>query len=146
VSKEVPRQGAVSTGQLIETALPFEAGDLSGVPPDLLVVNDFSDIPEATSGPACEGPQGPETTLRDVRAARSLLYNRLLLEVVQRRIERAETITLSYLLRQGDTSAQLGPYLVEVDEAQSIAITKTGDDGWRQLYLPELESGPSVRA
>lgn len=78
--------------------------------------------------------------LRDVRAIRSLLYNRLLLEAVQRRIEKAEVIILSFLLTQGNASAQIGPYFVELDATQHLTITKTEDDGWCQLYFPELDT------
>ncbi len=84
----------------------------------------------------------PRATIRDIRAARSLLYNRLLLEVVQRRIENAEAIVLSYLLTQEDTSAQIGPYLIEMDASDEINVTKTEDeDGWFQLYFSNLEEG-----
>lgn len=85
----------------------------------------------------------PRATHREVRAIRSLLYNRLLLEAVQRRIEKAEAIIISYLLTQDDTSAQIGSYLVEVDTDHSIGVTKTGNDnGWRQPHFPELETIP----
>ena len=84
----------------------------------------------------------PKPTIREVRAARSLLYNRLLLEMVQRRIEKAEAIVLSYLLTQEDTSAQIGPYLIEMDANDEINVTKTEDeDGWFQLYFSNLEEG-----
>ncbi len=87
--------------------------------------------------------EGPKPTIREVRAIRSLLYNRLLLEAVLRRIEKAEAIILSYLLTQDDTSAQIGPYLVEVEADHSLDVTKTGDDdGWRQSYFPEIETIP----
>ena len=38
------------------------------------------------------------------------MYNRLLLEVVQRRIEKAEAIIRSYLLTQGSGTVRIGPY------------------------------------
>jgi hypothetical protein len=83
----------------------------------------------------------PRPTIREVRAIRSLLYNRLLLEVVQRRIEKAEVIILSYLLIQGETGAQIGPYLVEVDADHGIGVTRIADDdGWHQPYFPEMET------
>lgn len=86
-----------------------------------------------------------KATLRDIRAARSLLYNRLLLEVVQRRIENAEAIVLTYLVTQEGTSAQIGPYLVEVDAANDISVTKIGgNDGWKQPHFPELEPVPEA--
>ena len=83
----------------------------------------------------------PGPTIREVRAIRSLLYNRLLLEVVQRRIEKAEVIILSYLLLQGETGAQIGPYLVEVDADHGIGVTRIADDdAWHQPYFPEMET------
>lgn len=82
----------------------------------------------------------PKAALRDVRAVRSLLYNRLLLEVAQRRIEKAEAVIFAYLLTQGSASAQIGPYLVEADAAQHLTVTKTEDDGWYQLYFSELDT------
>lgn len=82
----------------------------------------------------------PQPTVREARAIRSLLYNRLLLEAVQRRIEKAEAIILSYLLTQEGACAQIGPYWVEVDADGRIGLTKTADDnGWSQLYFPEVE-------
>lgn len=87
----------------------------------------------------------PKATLREVRAVRSLLYNLLLLEAVQRRIEKAESIVLSFLLIQDSASAQIGPYLVEADAANHISVTKTGDDdGWKQPYFPEMEEVSSA--
>lgn len=100
---------------------------------------------EAVSQPNSPEIVKPKATLRDIRAARSLLYNRLLLEVVQRRIENAEAIVLSYLVTQEGTSAQIGPYLVEVDAANDISVTKIGgNDGWKQPHFPELEPVPEA--
>ena len=82
----------------------------------------------------------PKATLRDVRAVRSLLYNRLLLEVAQRRIEKAEAVIFAHLLTQGGASAQIGPYLVEADATQHLTVTKTEDDGWYQPYFSELDT------
>ena len=81
----------------------------------------------------------PKATIRDIRAVRSLLYNRLLLETVLKRIEKAEAIVLSYLLTQDRSAAQIGPYLVEVDPDNYIHLTMTDSDGWRQLHIPEPE-------
>lgn len=87
----------------------------------------------------------PGPTIREVRAIRSLLYNRLLLEVVQRRIEKAEVIILSYLLLQGEAGAQIGPYLVEVDADHRIDVTRIAeDDGWHQPYFPEMETSSTA--
>lgn len=98
-----------------------------------------------TTEPHIAEREVPKATIRDVRAVRSLLYNLLLLEAVQRRIEKAESIILSFLLIQDSASAQIGPYLVSVDDANHIIVTKTGDDdGWKQPYFPEMEEVSSA--
>lgn len=85
----------------------------------------------------------PRVTLREVRATRSLLYNRLLLEAVQRRIEKAEAIILSYLLTCDSLSAQMGPYFVWLAEDNKVEALKTlSDDDWRQLHFSEMELNP----
>lgn len=89
--------------------------------------------------------EAPKATIREVRAVRSWLYNLLLLEVVERRIEKAESIIHRFLLIQDSASAQIGPYLVEVDAADHITVTKTGDDDeWKQPYFPEIERDSGV--
>lgn len=82
----------------------------------------------------------PKATPRVRRAVRSLFLNRLLLERVLVRIEKAEAIITSYLLAQGDTKAQIGPYLVEMDEDNRINLTPTEDDGWQQMRIPGLDT------
>lgn len=87
----------------------------------------------------------PKPTVRELRAVRSLLYNRLLMEVVQRRIEKAEAVILSYLLTQANPFSQIGPYFVELGEDHFLGVTKIEDDsGWCQLYFPELKSDSEV--
>lgn len=100
--------------------------------------NDGNDVVPADLGSV--ELEKPKPTIRELRAARSLLYNRLLLEAVQRRIEKAEAIILSYLLTQANSVAQIGPYFVELNEDLSLGVTKTEDeDGWHQLYFSEIE-------
>lgn len=82
----------------------------------------------------------PKATPRVRRAVRSLFLNRLLLERVLVRIEKAEAIITSYLLAQGDTKAQIGPYLVEMDEDNRINLTPTEDDGWQQMRIPGVDA------
>lgn len=88
----------------------------------------------------------PKATPRVRRAVRSLFLNRLLLERVLLRIEKAEAIILSYLLAQGDSKAQIGPYQVELDECNQIGLTPTEDDGWQQMRIPGVDtlSGPAL--
>lgn len=81
----------------------------------------------------------PKATPRVRRAVRSLFLNRLLLERVLARIEKAEAIITSYLLAQGDSKAQIGPYLVELDEDSRINLTPTEDDGWQQMRIPGVD-------
>jgi hypothetical protein len=134
-------QTPLFTGELVETASPSLSGALpTGENTALATEYEQPTVPSATVGSIHEERETPKATLREVRAVRSLLYNQLLLEVVQRRIEKAETIILSYLLTQGDTEAQIGPYLVVIDAAHHIDVTKTSDDGWYQLYFPEVDS------
>lgn len=82
----------------------------------------------------------PRATHRVRRAVRSLFLNRLLLERVLIRVERAEAIIASYLLAQGDLKTQIGPYYVELDECNRISLTPTEDDGWRQMRIPEVDT------
>lgn len=134
-------QTTLFTGELIETTPPpsmaatpaSETGELSED-------NRFPTTTSVSAEPILVERETPKATLRDVRAVRSLLYNRLLLEVVQRRIEKAEATILSYLLTQSTTSAQIGPYLVELDASDRIGLTQTETDGWYQLYFSELET------
>ena len=90
-------------------------------------------------------PETPKPTIRELRAVRSLIYNRLLLEIVQRRIEKAEAVILSYLLTQENSFSQIGPYFIELGEDHFLEVTKIEDDsGWCQLYFPEWESVSEV--
>lgn len=81
-----------------------------------------------------------KATPRVRRAVRSLFLNRLLLERVLARIEKAEAIITSYLLAQGDSKAQIGSYLVELDEDNRINLTPTEDDDWQQMRIPGVDS------
>ena len=140
MAKEVtPAQALLFTGELHETA----SSALIEAPPTIAVEEDCQESEPPISTHAISHTrerETPQVTRREVRAARSLLYNRLLLEVIQRRIEKAEAIVLSFLLMQDEATAQIGPYLVEIDTTNSIAVTKTDDDdGWKQPYFPEIE-------
>lgn len=85
--------------------------------------------------------QVPKPTLREVRAASSLLRNRLQLEAIERRIQKTTAIIVSYLLTQDSLSAQIGPYFVWLNEQNTIEAVRTlSDDDWQQLYLPKIES------
>jgi len=100
-------------------------------------------FPQPAGQSAITESEAPAPTLREVRALRSLLYNRLLLEVVQRRIEKGTATILSYLLTQEGLSAQIGPYFVWLDEDNNIEALRTlSDDDWQQLYFPEIEPKP----
>ncbi len=81
-----------------------------------------------------------KATPRVRRAVRSLFLNRLLLERVLARIEKAEAIITSYLLAQGDSKAQIGPYLVELDDRNQISMTPTENDGWQQMRIPGVDT------
>lgn len=102
-------------------------------------------VPPPADQSAITRREAPAPTLREVRALRSLLYNRLLLEVVQRRIEKAEATILSYLLTQEGSSAQIGPYFVWLAEDNNIeALRILSDDDWQQLCFPEMEMIPAA--
>lgn len=79
--------------------------------------------------------EGPETTIRLVRAIRSLAYNRRLQPLVEDRIERAEATIRNYLLLQDTTEAQIGPYEMKVDREGEIEVSQLAQDGWRQMQL-----------
>jgi len=87
--------------------------------------------------------RAPAPGLREVKAVSSLLRNRLLLEVVERRIQKTSAIILSFLLTQEGLSAQIGPYLVWLAEGNKIEALKTlSDDDWQQLHFPEMKLNP----
>lgn len=143
MTKEILRQGDLFTSQLIESISPCGVEARAREAADIHADSGPQSAPDIST----ESVQGerPRATLRDIRAVRSLLYNRLLLEVVQRRIEKAETIILSYLLTQGSTTAQIGPYWVELDATDHICLTRTEtDDDWRQLYFSEVDAVAKV--
>lgn len=142
MTKEVFRQGDLFTGQLVETVPPYVIEALAQGAVDLLTSGELPSAPVISTEPVQVESQRPKATLRDMRAVRSLLYNRLLLEVVQRRIEKAEAIIHSYLLAWGDSTAQIGPYLVELGDAKRLYLTRTETDGWEQLRLPEADGIP----
>lgn len=142
MTKEVLRQGDLFTGQLVETVPPYVIEALAQGAVGLLTGGELPAASGKSIEPVQIEPERPKATLRDMRAVRSLLYNRLLLEVVQRRIEKAEAIIHSYLLAWGDSTAQIGPYLVELDDTKGLFFTQTETDGWKQLRLPEADGNP----
>lgn len=84
--------------------------------------------------------EGVEDTARVLRAIRSLVYNRRVLPIIERRIFQAETTIRAHLLIRNSTDSQIGPYEVEVDEDNNIRVTRTAVDEWRQLHLPDFET------
>jgi hypothetical protein len=134
-----PIQSVLFAGELLEAPLPACA---ETIPTLEIKTASEAPLPPVTTIEAIEPVlvvhETSKPTIRDLRAVRSLLYNRLLLEVVQRRIEKAETILLSYLLTQGSSMAQIGPYLVELDESDYICVTQTEANGWFQTQFSEL--------
>lgn len=88
--------------------------------------------------------EGVEDTARVLRAIRSLVYNRRILPIIERRIFQAETTIRAHLLVRNSTENQVGPYQVEVDEEDDIRVTQTAFDEWNQLELPidELDKIP----
>ncbi len=84
--------------------------------------------------------EGVEDTARVLRAIRSLVYNRRILPIIERRIFQAETTIRAHLLVRNSTDDQVGPYEVEVDEENNIWVTHTACDEWMQLHLPDLDS------
>lgn len=142
MTKEVLRQGDLFTGQLVETVPPYVIEVLAQGAVDLLAGDDLPAASGISIEPVQVESERPKATLRDMRAVRSLLYNRLLLEVVQQRIEKAEAIIHGYSLAWGDSTAQIGPYLVELGDAKHLFLTRTETDGWEQLRLPEADGIP----
>ena len=84
--------------------------------------------------------EGVEDTARVLRAIRSLVYNRRILPIIERRIFQAETTIRAHLLVRDSTDSQVGPYEVEVDEENIIWVTHTACDEWRQLHLPDVDT------
>ena len=79
--------------------------------------------------------EGQETTIRLVRAIRSLAYNRHMQPLVAQRIERAEAAIHSYLLLRDAREAQIGPYEVKVDEVDNIHLKQLYVNDWHQMPL-----------
>lgn len=133
-----PDQTALFTSELLETT--------STAPVEIIPATAIEEAPTEhefpvpITEPAVIKREAPKATIRDVRAVRSLLYNRLLLERVLARIEKAEAIIVSYLLSRGDSNTQIGPYQVELDENNQITLTPTEDDGWQQMRIPEVNA------
>ncbi len=142
-SEGEPPQQALFTSELLETPTSYREALPSEDRVERLAEHDIPAALPIVSELSLPEPQLPKATFREMRAVRSLLYNRLLLEVIQRRIEKAEAIILSFLLTQEEAGAQIGPYLVEVDAANHICLTRTETDDWHQMYFPELEMAPA---
>jgi hypothetical protein len=79
--------------------------------------------------------EGVESTIRVLRAIRSLAYNRRLKPLVEERIERAEATIRSHLMLQGTAEIQIGPYEVQANEQDEIRITRLSVDEWQQMPL-----------
>ncbi len=138
-------QSDLFTSQPLESKSP-ESSEASPTAISDEGIKEIGDFPPPAGQSAITEREAPAPTLREARALRSLLYNRLLLEVVQRRIEKAETAILSYLLTQGGLSSQIGPYFVWLDEDNNIEALRTlSDDDWQQLYFPEMETSPATK-
>lgn len=74
-----------------------------------------------------------------LRAVRSLAWNRQLLPIVQRRLDRAENIVRSQLLIHGGESIAAGPFGVSLNEDQEVDLSWQGGDDWQQLHLPDFD-------
>ena len=83
--------------------------------------------------------EGPETTIRLLRAIRSLNYNRRLQPLVKERIEKAEGTIRNHLLLHDSTEVRVGPYAVCENEEGEIWIKQLAVDGWRQMPLTAAE-------
>jgi len=79
--------------------------------------------------------EGPESTIRLLRAIRSLAYNRRLQPLVEQRIERAEATIRSHLILQGTAEIQIAPYEVQASEDDDIQLTRLSVDEWQQMPL-----------
>jgi len=76
---------------------------------------------------------------RVYRAIRSLVYNRNLKQIVERRIEKAESKVLTYMRLRGLDELRLGCYHVcFVDDCVHVKVLPDCDEGWVQTtYLEE---------
>jgi hypothetical protein len=141
MSKEGERalQHNLFAGQTLEPKYPAPLKE----PPATTVDGGFKeggDFASSSDQSVITERQAPVPTFREAKAVSSLLRNKLLLEIVQRRIQKSETIILSFLLTQEDLRAQIGPYFVWVAESNNIEALKTlNDEAWQQLYFPEME-------
>ena len=79
--------------------------------------------------------EGPESTIRMLRAIRSLAYNRRLQPLVEERIERAEATIRSHLILHGKAEVQIGPYEAQTNDNDEIQITRLSVDEWQQMPL-----------
>ena len=77
-----------------------------------------------------------------LRAVRSLTWNRLMLPLIQARLERAERIVRSQLFLVGEEHLQVGPYGVTLNQNGEIELTWQANNDWQQLHLPEPASFP----
>ena len=85
--------------------------------------------------------EGLESTVRVLRAIRSLAYNRRLQPLVEERIERAEATIRSHLILRGTAEAQIGPYEIQTNEDDEITINRLAIDEWQQMPLSVREGG-----
>jgi hypothetical protein len=88
--------------------------------------------------------ESPDERYRLMRAIRSLAYNRELQPLVDARIERAESRIRGYLLTRDLPAVRLGAYLVEMDEAGDLRLSRLSVDEWQQMMLLNLEDPASV--
>ena len=79
--------------------------------------------------------EGPESTIRLLRAIRSLAYNRHLQPLVEERIARAEATIRSHLILSGTAETQIGPYEIQANDNNEIQITRLSVDEWQQMPL-----------
>jgi hypothetical protein len=78
---------------------------------------------------------------RVYRAMRSLVYNRNLKPLVERRIEKAETRILTYMGLRGLKELTLGYYhVLSADGYLDVEVLPGSDEGWMQAtYMREEE-------
>jgi len=74
---------------------------------------------------------------RAARAAHSLYRNRLRLEQIHRRIDRATAHLMSTLALSGQTHAIFGLYEVALDDEQALHLERLPDPDHQQLRLPD---------
>lgn len=138
-------EGALQYGLFTSQPLESKSPESSEASPTAISdegIKENGDFHPPTGQSVISEREAPAPTFREVRALRSLLYNRLLLEIVQRRIEKGAATILSYLLTQEGLSAQIGPCFVWLDEDNNIEALRTlsDDDGWQQIRIPEVDA------